>query len=198
MKVKAKAISELVLGILFVVMTTLGYYQETSHMWEYCFLSGLTVGIVMLASFVYSLVTKKQVPAWIHLACTTDVLLIMMATIAMGLNLDGAFWFIHIINPALLLVFWFVFCDGRSIRRPQFVGITLAFPIAYLAVSFVRLKITGLCAFPADRILRWTPQIIALPIVLVLSIVVLLLGFGLYALNRLIHKNVATEQRDVA
>lgn len=188
MKIKAKVICELVLGILFIIMSILGYYKDISHMWEYCFLSGIMSGIIFISAFIYHLITKKHIAEWIFLACTADISLILIATMLIKLNLEGAFWFIHIINPILLLLFWFIFCDSRTIKKVWFAASTLLFPLIYIFVSFVRLKVVGLCAFPANMILKWTPQIIALPIILALTVIVLIYGLGLYYLNKFIHR----------
>lgn len=188
MKTKVKAVSELVLGVLFIIMTILGYYKEVSHMWEYCFLSGIVAGIVFISAYIHYLITKKHIAEWIFLDCTTDISLILIITLAMNLNVEGAFQFIHIINPMLLLLFWFIFCNSRSNKKTGLAVSTLFFPLVYLAVSFVRLKMTGLCAFPANMILKWTPQIIALPVVIGLSAIVLIYGLGLHYMNRIVHK----------
>lgn len=188
MKTKVKAVCELVLGVLFIIMTILGYYNEVPHMWEYCFISGILTGVIFIFAFIYYLTTKKHIAEWIFLACTADISLILIGTLIMNLNVKGAFQFIHIFNPALLLLFWFIFCNSRNIQTARLTALTLLFPLVYLAVSFIRLKMTGLCSFPADMILKWTPQIIALPIVIGLSVIVLIYGFVLHYLNRMVHK----------
>ena len=188
LKTKVKPIAELVLGILFIVMSVLGYYKEPVHMWEYCFLSGMTVGVILIVSFLLGVLNKKPLPDWVFLACATDILIILIATVAVGLNLEGAFWFIHIINPILLLAFWLVFCDGRKISKLLHYGSVLLFLFTYAVVSFIRLKATGLCAFPANMILIWDPQIISLLILAGLSLLFLAVGAALVFLNRLIYK----------
>ncbi len=194
-KSKAKSIAELVLGILFITMSVLGYYKEPVHMWEYCFLSGITTGLVFIVSFFLGVLKGKAFPDWVFLACATDIMIILIATAAVGLNLEGAFWFIHIIDPILLLAFWLIFCDGRKINKLLHYGAILLFLLVYIAVSFVRLKITGQCAFPANMILNWTPQIISLPIIVGLSVLFTALGVALVFLNRLIHKKRNAAER---
>ncbi len=195
MKEKIRTAFEAALAVLFLASSILGYYKDVSHMWEYCFISGIAVGAVFLVSVVRYLTKKKRLPVWAYLACAADVVLILIATLTMGLNLEGAFWFIHIINPALLLAYWLIFCDSSNLKRTR-VTAALIFPLCYIIVSFVRLKLTGECAFPANAILNWNPQWLALPISAAVLAVILLVAFALYFLNRLFHKKHAVKKAD--
>lgn len=49
-KDKIKNICNLILGMLFVLTTILGYYKDVSYMSEYCFISGITFEVVECAT----------------------------------------------------------------------------------------------------------------------------------------------------
>jgi len=117
MKNKIRNVCDLVLGILFMVSVIAGYYKDISYMSEYCFISGIVVGAVFLFSFFYATYGKKRLPLWVYFDCMIAIVIIFIATIAIGLNLEGAFWFIHIINPILLFVYWCVFCNHNDIHK---------------------------------------------------------------------------------
>lgn len=189
MQSNSKLKMQLILSILFITMTILGYYKDFSYMWEYCFLSGITVGIIYLLSFIFSTFFHKNFPEWIHFACMVNILIILVATILMQLSLDGAFWFIHIINPCLLFIFWLISSDHSKIKKLTFVVTPLIFPLSYIGISFIRYQLTGLCAFPADMILvGWGTPWIPLLIILGLSIVIIVFSIGLHYLNCYLHK----------
>ena len=114
---KTRKYIDLTLSLLFTLSFVLGYYKDVSHMSEYCFVSGLLVGITFFLSFLHQQTHEKPLNACIYLACVVDIFIIFIATVSIGLNLEGAFWFIHIINPVILVVYWFVFCDQRMMNR---------------------------------------------------------------------------------
>lgn len=188
MKGKVRNICDLLLGLLFVASVIAGYYKEVSHMSEYCFISGLLVGCILIASFFYGRLKGKTLPTWLYFDCMINIVIIFIATIAIGLNLEGAFWFIHIINPLLLLCYWVVFCNHTTIRNHLVVVTDTVFPICYFVFAFILWKTVGICPFPASLLLidRSIPQVIVGVGLVVLLFVVL--GYALHFLNRFVSK----------
>ena len=127
------------LSILFILSVVLGYYKDVSHMSEYCFVSGLLVGITFFISYLHQQKHEKPLNACIYLACMVDIFIIFIATVSIGLNLEGAFWFIHIINTILLVIYWFVFCDQRMMNWKG-TGSVVIFPLLYMLFAFVLFK----------------------------------------------------------
>ena len=117
-----------------------------------------------------------------------DIFIIFIATVAIGLNLDGAFWFIHIINPIILIIYWFVFCDQRMMNWKGTLSVVL-FPLLYMMFAFVLFKISGSCPFPASLIFMDYSGFIPLVILVVLAIILWVLGYILHMLNKLIRRN---------
>lgn len=54
-KNRIRNICNFVLGILFITTTISGYYKDISYMSEYCFISGIIVGLILICSFIYYL-----------------------------------------------------------------------------------------------------------------------------------------------
>ena len=179
---------DLTLSILFSLSVLLGYYKDVSHMGEYCFISGSLVGITFLISFLYQRKHEKPLNACIYLACMVDIFIIFIATVSIGLNLDGAFRFIHIINPIILVIYWFVFCDQRSMNWKGTLSVVL-FPLLYMLFAFVLYKINGSCPFPASLIFMEYTGLIPLVILVVLAIIVWVLGYILHMINKFIRRN---------
>lgn len=185
---KIRKYVDLALSILFILSVILGYYKDVSHMTEYCFVSGLLVGITFFASYLHQQKHDKPLNACIYLACMVDIFIIFIATVAIGLNLDGAFWFIHIINPIILIIYWFVFCDQRMMNWKGTLSVVL-FPLLYMMFAFVLFKISGSCPFPASLIFMDYSGFIPLVILVVLAIILWVLGYILHMLNKLIRRN---------
>ena len=185
---KIRKYVDLALSILFILSVILGYYKDVSHMTEYCFVSGLLVGITFFASYLHQQKHDKPLNACIYLACMVDIFIIFIATVAIGLNLDGAFWFIHIINPIILVIYWFVFCDQRMMNWKGTLSVVL-FPLLYMMFAFVLFKISGSCPFPASLIFMDYSGFIPLVILVVLAIILWVLGYILHMLNKLIRRN---------
>ena len=117
-----------------------------------------------------------------------DIFVIFIATVSIGLNLDGAFWFIHIINPIILMIYWFVFCDQRIMNWKGSLSVVI-FPLLYMLFAYVLFKISGSCPFPASLIFMDYTGFIPVAILVVLAIILWLLGYILHMLNKLIRRN---------
>ena len=91
---KIRKYIDLALCFLFIISVVLVYYKYISHMSEYCFISGILVGITFFISFLWQQWQETPLPIYVYLACLVDIFVIFVATIAIGLNLEGAFWFI--------------------------------------------------------------------------------------------------------
>ncbi len=190
MKENARRACELILGILFIAAALWGYLPDPSHMGEYCFLSSLLTGGIFIASFIRTAAGKQRFPVWLYFDCMITVLPILIATAAMGLNLEGAFWFIHIIDPVLLFTYWCLFCSHTSMRH-ALVFTDLVFPACYLLLAFILWQATGNCPFPATMLFVRRPfGDVILGVVLVLAVFTLL-GFLLHFINRGIHGKIA-------
>lgn len=185
---KIRKYIDLTLSILFILSVILGYYKDFSHMSEYCFISGLLVGIIFFISYLHQQKLEKPLNACIYLACMVDIFVIFIATVAIGLNLDGAFWFIHIINPIILIIYWFVFCDQRIMNWKGTLSVVI-FPLLYMVFAFVFFKIIGSCPFPASLIFMDYPGLISVVILVVLAIILWGLGYILHMFNKFIRRN---------
>lgn len=185
---KIRKYVDLALSILFITSVILGYYKDISHMSEYCFISGMLVGIIFFISFLRQHKQDMSLPACVYLACLVDIFVIFIATIVIGLNLEGAFWFIHIINPIALAFYWFIFCDQRSMEWKGTFSVVV-YPLLYMLFAFILFKISGKCPFPASLIFMDYSGIVPLIILIVLATILWMLGYILHMFNKLIRKN---------
>lgn len=185
---KMRKYIDLALSVLFISTVVLGYYKDISHMSEYCFISGILVGIIFFISFLRQQKQDELLPTCVYLACFIDIFVIFIATVVIRLNLEGAFWFIHIINPIVIAIYWFVFCDQSSMNWKGTFSVVV-YPLLYMLFAFILFKISGKCPFPASLIFMDYSGIVPLIIIIVLVTILWVLGYILHMLNKLIRKN---------
>lgn len=189
-KDKIRNIFNLILGMLFISTTILGYYKHISCLSEYCFVSGMIVGLIFIISFIYYINKKKFFPEWIYANCVVAIVIILIATIILKLRLEGAFWFIHIINPVLLFLYWITFCNHNKIKNQVLIITNLVFPLCYMIFAEIIFVITNNCPFPANLILVNNPWYIIICYLFGLSVVISLFGYILHLSNRFINKKL--------
>ena len=189
-KDRIRNICNIILGILFISTTILGYYKDISYMSEYCFISGIIVGLILISSFIYYIKKGKYFPEWIYANCVVTTIVIFIATLIIKLSLEGAFWFIHIINPILLFLYWCIFCNHNKINNQLLISTNLIFPICYIIFAQAMFVVTNNCPFPAKIILVGNSWNVIIGYIIGICFVFLLLGYGLHFSNRFINKKV--------
>lgn len=185
---KIRKYIDLLLSIVLIISVILGYYKNIEYMSEYCFVSGLLVGVTFFISFLRQYKHNKPLHTCIYLACTVDIFIIFIATIAFGLNLNGAFWFIHIINPIILVIYFHTFCDQRIMNWKSIFGVLL-FPVLYMLFAFVLFKTSGSCPFPASLIFIDYSGFMSLLILVVLGIMLWVLGYIFHMLSKIVRRS---------
>lgn len=131
---------------------------------------------------------KKMLSEVLHFNVTLMLILIFIATVAIRLELEGAFWMLHLFGPLLVLLRFFLFCDCTKIKTPCRVFTSIAFPIGYILFSFCLRQATGEYPFPAKLILMQPGPLIAVAVSAGLCVLILLLAFGLLYVNRFLRK----------
>ena len=190
MKNKIRNICDLILGLLVLTVTFIGYYGQWEYLGEYCFISGIIIGLIFLSSFIYRIKTGKSFYVWVYACCSISTILIFIATLVLGLNLKGAFIFIHIVDPILILAYWIIFCDHTSLKSHKGIFTVLLWPAFYLILSEILVLINGNCAFPASLVLTEHSTLVTLGLVLAVLAAFLLFGCIYHFGNRLIRSKV--------
>ena len=91
MKNKVVCFCNLVLGLLYIFTTVLGYsaafsMKEYIHLADWCCISGIFGGAFYLFAFIYEFVTKKRLNVIFYLNTAVVLSLIFIATIIMQLK----------------------------------------------------------------------------------------------------------------
>ena len=188
---KAECILDLLLGISYLISTLMGYFPafttgEFIYLGEWCCITGIIGSIYYFVSFFCGM-KGKRLPEYLHLDVTVMLSLIFIATVTIRLNLEGVFWFIHLFGPIIVLTRFLLFCDCRKTGKTALVLTSIIFPCIYIFFAFCLLKMTGDCPFPARLILMWDNPLMPIGIVVVLCILILIVGFGFFCLNRFVN-----------
>ena len=101
-------------------------------------------------------------------------------------NFNGAFFFMHIINPIIFAVCYIIFVDEHN-RKIRFALTAPIMMMVYLLFDYIRCQFTGEFVYGFVEPKEFT-FFYAMIVGLVMYIIVYLLGLCLFALNRLVHK----------
>lgn len=132
-------------AIAFVLLFTslFTYREHLAEAYELTFLSSFIVGIFFVANGIL-LALNKNISQILYLCATILLLIVFFVCIAFSnlFQMSGGFTFLHIINPILVLAYYFVFCDLSKISI-KMVPIVAALPLLYLAFVIIFGSITG-------------------------------------------------------
>lgn len=135
---KMQAIIKIAIGGILLISVIWGYLPIPKHMNEYTFLSNTIEGFVLLYSGIL-LVTKQK-----HIPPIVDLCLVILAFIMLGIcitnyqifGFSGAYLFLHVINPILLLLHWVFVTEKRKIKNAKHVLSVLILPAVYMIFLF--------------------------------------------------------------
>lgn len=193
MKEIFRTVCDFLFGALFVAAAFIGYLPDPIHMGEYSFIANVLVGAVLIVSGIYYLATKKRLPLWVYFDCMVALLAIFVVTAAVGVNLYGVFWFIHIVDPLLMFVYWYATCDHTELRHRVSISSAAIFPALYACFAFVFWQSTGVCPFPASLFFIGQPLELGLGGAVVTVAMFIVLAFALDATNRFVYHRAISE-----
>lgn len=146
-----KKIIQILVGIFLVSTAIWGYHNSVEHIYELTFISNFTCGIVLLSDGLINLALNKKIPALIYqmvLPCTNVVFFTCIFTLFgwHAFNFDGAFFFLHIINPPLALSIYLLCVELRIEGKADYMKRILISPLmimCYLLFDYIRYITTG-------------------------------------------------------
>lgn len=182
--IKAQAILKLGIGLIMLISVLWGY-SPIPFSNEYTFLSNAAECLIMIFAGIILLTRKKHIPTYIDL-CMVIMSLIMLGICLTSISVfsfDGAFLFLHVINPVLLLLHWIFIVEKGKIRSPLYVLTVLIFPLAYITYLFIFGYITGDYIYPVFDVNALGVLHVAV-FVSIVAVVFLALAFALYFIDR--------------
>lgn len=174
-----------VLSILFLTTALYSYRGRLDHLYELTFLSNFLSGLFLLGTAA-ALCCKRKVPEILFLDVTMLLVLVLFVCTAFTGEFDfqGTFLFLHLLNPLFMAVYFFVFCDMNEILKGKSVLSILIMPAAYPVFAGFFGRVTGnYIYFFLDVEKRG--YVYCIMFVLILTVIFLLLGYGLFHINKL-------------
>lgn len=192
-----KKIIKIVAGIFIVLTAICGYFDPIGYLYELTFISNFTAGIVLLSDGVLGLTLDKNVPALIY-QLVLPCIIAVFSTCAFALlglfsfNFEGAFFFLHIINPPVFLLIYLFCVESRIESRSDFFKNILISPLmvtCYLIFDLARFFITGYLVYgliPTEMI----NAVSAVFIVIGFYLLMAFMSFGLIRLKLFVQKKI--------
>lgn len=186
-----KNVIKIAVGLLMIVVVLIGYIPQPEYLVELTCISNTLGGLLLLADGILHLTKKKNFPNSFYLNVAVSIITVFLVcmvslTGVYKFNFAGAFFFLHVINPIAFVACYMFFVDeqGRKIR------FALAAPImimVYLLFDYIRYQFTGefVYGLVGTEEFMFSDAIIS---GFVIYIFMCLLGMGLFALNKLLHK----------
>lgn len=186
---KVQAVIKLVIGCILLISVIWANFPY-EYMNEYTFLSNTTESLVMICSGILLLCKQKYIPTYV------DLCLVILAFIMLGICVtnykifafDGAFLFLHVINPILLLLHWVFVTEKGKIGNPKHVLSVLILPVMYITFLFIFGHITNNYIYSIFDI-NVLGIINVTIFVLIVAVVSLGLAYALYFIDRKIGKS---------
>lgn len=190
MKQETKRIIQIIatfaLSLTFLLSSLIDYGPTFEKVYQLTFLSSLITGIFLLVAGIL-LLLNKNIPQILFLDFAILLLLVFVVSLVMKYSFTGGKLFLHGLNPALMLAYYFVF-SNQSKTSWKLVFTVLVIPAVYMVFALIFGSITGNYIY---AFLNFNTFGVSKSLIFIGAILVGLnaLGFGFYYLNRLIYKS---------
>ncbi len=133
-----------VLGVVMLIGITIGYIGHFDRIYEMTFLSNFFSGMTLIFAALHIKVTGRDIKHFLYFDAT--MLLLVVLGMCVGFAPLATFAFpsiiVHFINPILMAVFYFTFCDARNTHYVTAIS-ALCFPFLYYLFMIAFGRITG-------------------------------------------------------
>lgn len=186
-----KNIVKIAVGLLMIIVVLIGYIPQPEYLIELTCISNTLGGLLLLADGILNITKKKMHLNSFYLNVTVSILVVFFVcmgsfTGAYKFNFNGAFFFMHAVNPIVFAACYMFFVDeqDRTIKNVLTAPIMI---MAYFLFDYMRCQFTGGFVYgfvePQELTIVWA-------IIAGIAIYTLMYLFCLFlfALNRLVHK----------
>jgi len=186
-----KISSAFVLGILFLITVLYSYWEYMSSFYYMTFLGNFLTGIFLLVVGILW-IFNINVPQFLILCFTVLMLLVFGVTMAtQDFYFSDGYLFLHVINPLLMFIFYLLMSNQKKVKW-YFAFTALVMPLAYMIFAFIFGANTGDYIYYYLDYNEFGAGNTAL-FILGIAVGLIAVSFGLYYLNRLIHKHILKE-----
>ena len=186
-----KNIFKIIVGLFMIAVVLIGYIPQPEYLVELTCVSNMLGGLLLLLDGVLNITKKKAFPNAFYMNITVSILLVFLVCMgsligAYKFNFNGAFFFMHVINPIVFVVYYIIFVNEQDRK----VGYVLKAPImimAYVLFDYIHYQFTGEFVYGFINSEKFT-LVYAIIAGIVIYVLMYLLSLILFVLNRLVHK----------
>ena len=182
---------KIAIGLMMLASVIAGYAPEPDLLVEFTCVSNVLGGLLLIADGIRNF-KGKTVPNGLYLNVCSGILFVFLVCLGSlsgmyHMNYSGAFFFLHAVNPVLIILCYIILYKDDTKRTFKRLAITPALILTYLLFDFILGNCRGYFVYQFCR-----PEDLNLLIILIIALSVyllfLLFGLLLLALNRLAHR----------
>lgn len=180
-------------AVFFISTALYAYRGRSGSLHELTFLSNFLSGVFLSGTFLLRR-SGKKVPQILYFDCMMLLFLVLIVCAAFTgvFKFNGMFFCLHMLNPLLMILYYFLFCDMNRVQKTRQVLSALAAPILYLVFAAGYGKVTGDSIYFFLNVKEYGYGY-CVSFAAVLSAVLVIIGCALFFLNRIIHSAGASD-----
>ena len=193
MKKRLQIILTFCIAVMLLTSVFAGYFPTPEYVVECTCISNSLIGLLFLFSGIRIIKDGTVFGNWLY--GTASVTLLFVFLICMGslsgayqMNFKGAFFFLHVINPIAVLVYYLIYINEWEHGRPKRLPLIPVPLLCYLIADYVIGTIAGHYVYGFFK-----PGELGVGRAFLIGCGiyagVLILGSAIFGLNRLIHRN---------
>jgi len=184
------SIISVIMGLMFITTVVIAYWGNFQYVYELTFLSNAFTGLFLLITTILKR-RGKEISQILYLDFTVLLFMVFLICIAFigEFKFTGAIFFLHVINPIALMVYFFIYNDMSKISKVVNVLTILIMPFAYLMFAVIYGSITNNYIY---FFLNYKEKGIAysLTFVMIVGVSLVAIGYGFFYFNRYLHMKI--------
>lgn len=138
---KIKGCVSIILGIVFCASVLVGYTPIPEYLIELTCFSNTLIGILLIFTGINFIVKGKCFSSIFYHMGLVTILLVCIVSCVGRFNFIGAFFFLHLVNQVLFLLYYMVFVeDDKNFEKILYTPIPV---MIYLAFDYIIGRVTG-------------------------------------------------------
>lgn len=186
-----KNVIKILVGLLMFITVLIGYIPQLEYLVELTCISNMFGGLLLLTDGILG-ITKKEVHLnSFYLNITVSIFIVFF--ICMGsltgiykFNLNGAFFFLHVINPIVFVICYMLFVNEQN-RKTKAIMNAPIMVVLYFLFDYIRYQLTGEFVYGFIKLneFSFTSAII---VGVTIYAFICLFSLTFFTLNKFVHK----------
>lgn len=165
---KIKGCVSIILGIVFCASVLVGYTPIPEYLIELTCFSNMLIGILLIFTGINFIVKGKCFSSIFYHMGLVTILLVCIVSCVGHFNFKGAFFFLHLVNPVLFLLYYmFLVEDDKNFKKLLYTPVPV---MIYLVFDYIIGRVTGHFVYGIFDVNEMNPALM------------ILIAFGIYIL----------------